>query len=144
MRGFFRCDRRVTTQKHETQFRTAPVVRLDSPTQVVDAAPARKTPELSAESSAFSSKSLPFFAQTPRFHRRIGKKQKRQRKEHHTKSRAGSETRRATHNLSGRRTNRKQTLHFRAHASSVRRVFTTFAPAIHNRPTELFSRLHII
>ena len=25
MRGFFRCDRRVTTQKHETQFRTAPV-----------------------------------------------------------------------------------------------------------------------
>ena len=138
MRGFFRCDRRVTTQKHKTQFHTGPIVRLDSPTRVVDAAPARKTPALSAESAAFSSKSLPFFAQTSRFHRWIGCKQKRQWKEHHTISRAGAKTRRSTHNLSVRRTNRKQTLHFRAHASSVRRVFTTFAPAIHNRPTEPF------
>lgn len=144
MRGFFRCDRRVTTRKHGTQFHTGPIVRLDSPTRVVHAVPARNTPALSVESAAFSSKCLPFFAQTSRFHRRIGCKQKRQRKEHHTKSRTGAKTRRATHNLSGRRTNRKQTLHFRAHASSVRRVFTTFAPAIHNRPTELFSRLHII
>ena len=61
MRGFFRCDRRVTTQKHETQFRTAPVVRLDSPTRAVHAAPARKN------TGAFSRKLRIFIEMPPVF-----------------------------------------------------------------------------